>query len=854
MRAFGFTKIKIVPYVVLACGMCISFLLLWKHEKDIEHKNHARFEAATTQITFSILNKMSACRGALYAGAAFFEASNEVNREEWKTFVKTLRVDKNLRGIFGIGFSEIITPQQKEKHIAKIRAEGFLDYAIWSDGDRDIYSSVIYIEPLNEQSKMALGYDMFSEGVRKDAMQRAARSGEVALSGKIQLLFDNEANPQPAFIMYVPIYKKGLSLNTPDERMSALAGFVYAPFMAKDLMDDILSGRREYIELEIFDGKAIDYSRILFDSKPEHTEKIAFATSTSLDIDSRPWTLNFKALDKFLKEAYHDNHSYILLFGFAISFALFVIVYLLIELKGRAEALAAKMTERLSTSEERFRLALEGAGDGIWDWNIKTGETYYSQNWKKIRGYEKWEVGIGEKEWEANVYQDDAKGARLAMESYLKEGAGLYSQEYRILHKDGSIKWVLDKGVVTERDERQNPIRMIGSNIDITHSKEAQLQLEKAKERFMLAVNGSNDGIWDWDIDTNSLFLSKKWKEMLGYEEAELKDEFDTFYGLLYEEDMAKVMALVEQYFENKLEKYAVKFRMKHKNGSLRWILARGEALRRSDGKPYRMAGSHTDITDRKTHELELEKLVEVKATKIVEQEKILIQQSKMAMMGEMIGAIAHQWRQPLNSLGIMIQDVESSYEYGELDGEYIKSFRQKAMDKIHTMSKTIDDFRHFFSPNKKKEEFFIEDAIFESLNILDSQLKIHGINIVFDAGKNKKHSYVCHKNELKHVLLNILANAKDAILEKKLRSSFIKISVDIVDDNLMIKIEDSAGGIREDILNLIFDAHFTTKEEGKGTGIGLNMSKQIVEESMGGKISVSNTQNGAEFTVCLPL
>ena len=244
-----------------------------------------------------------------------------------------------------------------------------------------------------------------------------------------------------------------------------------------------------------------------------------------------------------------------------------------------------------------------------------------------------------------------------------------------------------------------------------------------------------------------------------------------------------------------------------------------------------------------------LERQVEEKAAALIESERLLAQQAKMAMMGEMIGAIAHQWRQPLNSLGITIQDVKEAYRFEELDEAYLERFEKRAMEQVYAMSKTIDDFKNFFSPNKKEESFFVEDAIDESLNILDSQLKIHSVAVLLDKEK-PKHRCVCYKNELKQALLNILANAKDALFEKNPKNKFIKINVNDVKGGVQIEIEDSAGGIAEEIIDKIFDAHFTTKAEKGGTGIGLYMTKQIIEESMGGTIWVENTGDGAKFTI----
>lgn len=232
--------------------------------------------------------------------------------------------------------------------------------------------------------------------------------------------------------------------------------------------------------------------------------------------------------------------------------------------------------------------------------------------------------------------------------------------------------------------------------------------------------------------------------------------------------------------------------------------------------------------------------------------DRLLIQQSKLAAMGEMIGAIGHQWRQPLNYLAIIIQDTLQAFQYGELDERYITKFKTDGMETIQIMSKTIDDFRNFFSPNKKEDFFYLEDALLDTLKILAAQFKNNNIDIQFEVNEESKHKYLCYKNELNQVILNIMVNAKDALIEKKIDKKFVSITIED-DDGYTICIEDSAGGISPKIQEHIFDPYFTTKEEGKGTGIGLYMSKTIIEEHLGGKLEVQNSKNGAKFLIKLP-
>ncbi len=248
----------------------------------------------------------------------------------------------------------------------------------------------------------------------------------------------------------------------------------------------------------------------------------------------------------------------------------------------------------------------------------------------------------------------------------------------------------------------------------------------------------------------------------------------------------------------------------------------------------------------------QLKKKVKIETLKRMEGEKIVMEQTKMAAMGEMIGAIAHQWRQPLNVLGLHIQDMHLAYASNDVDNHYVDTFKDETMKIIRHMSSTIDDFRSFFTPNKGKTRFCVEETLANTLKIISVQMKNNFIDVMFEP--TKEHYIVGFKNELEQVFLNILSNAKDAILDGKRERAFIKITTYEDEGDVAICFEDSAGGIRSDVLPRVFEPYFTTKEEGKGTGIGLYMSKEIVERHLGGKISVSNGEYGARFVILLPL
>jgi PAS domain S-box-containing protein len=240
------------------------------------------------------------------------------------------------------------------------------------------------------------------------------------------------------------------------------------------------------------------------------------------------------------------------------------------------------------------------------------------------------------------------------------------------------------------------------------------------------------------------------------------------------------------------------------------------------------------------------EKLRAVEALR--EKEQLLIQQSRQAAMGEMIGNIAHQWRQPLNALGLTVQQLPLFYDIGEFSKELLDNSVSQSMELIQHMSKTIDDFRNYFRPDKEKVNFNLSESIADTLSLVNASFKKENIDIEVIA---KNDSVIFgYRNEFAQVLLNILNNARDALTESKIADPRVTITIGSESERAVVAIADNAGGIAEDIMNKIFDPYFTTKGPQAGTGVGLFMSKTIIEKNMGGKLTVRNRAGGAEFRI----
>jgi len=230
------------------------------------------------------------------------------------------------------------------------------------------------------------------------------------------------------------------------------------------------------------------------------------------------------------------------------------------------------------------------------------------------------------------------------------------------------------------------------------------------------------------------------------------------------------------------------------------------------------------------------------------EKDRLLLQQSRQAAMGEMIGTIAHQWRQPLNALGLTIQSLGLTYESGNFTREYLDGTIAKSMDIIFHMSQTIDDFRNFFKPDKEKSRFRVDEVIKNTVSLIEANFREYRVKIEVstDDGMETRG----FPREYAQAFLNVLMNARDALLQRGAADPRVTVRARMEGERSVVTIADNAGGIEADIIDNIFDLYFTTKENELGTGIGLFISKNIIEKNMGGSLTVRNIGEGAEFRI----
>jgi signal transduction histidine kinase len=243
-----------------------------------------------------------------------------------------------------------------------------------------------------------------------------------------------------------------------------------------------------------------------------------------------------------------------------------------------------------------------------------------------------------------------------------------------------------------------------------------------------------------------------------------------------------------------------------------------------------------------------LEERIKQAVDELRDQDRILMIQGRQAVMGELIGNIAHHWRQPLNMLGLLAQELSMTYRMGGVSGELFERNVAKTMDIIKGMSQTIEDFRSFSQPDRRKVEFKVLEVIAKTLSLLEESFKPLGIRTALE--KEDDPIIKGYPNEFSQVLLNILINARDAFLVRKVAGPSIVIKTFFESGKTVVTITDNAGGIAPELLDRVFEPYFTTKGPEQGTGLGLFMAKNIIEKNMNGVLTARNAAGGAQFRI----
>jgi signal transduction histidine kinase len=344
------------PAVVLATGLLAAAASALYVSRAVEAQREARFHEVVAASAEALQRRMDAYVAKLRSTRGLFEIRpGDPAPDEFRRYVASFELSRYYPGIQGVGWAKALAPEDVARHEAAVRAEGTPDYHVWPEGDRPFYSSIVMLEPLDWRNRRAIGYDMFSEPTRRAAMERARDGGDVAASGKVELVQEAGAERQAGFLMYVPVYER--PPRSPEERRALLRGWVYAPFRAADLLHGTLGPERtRAIGLSVYDGEALDPAAVLYGASAPGPASITAVRR--LEVGGRTWALRYAATGAFTSRTERALPGAVLAAGLAVALLLFAVVRQDARARARAERSAlrasflAEAGKTLSSSAE----------------------------------------------------------------------------------------------------------------------------------------------------------------------------------------------------------------------------------------------------------------------------------------------------------------------------------------------------------------------------------------------------------------------------------------------------------------------------------------------------------------------
>jgi PAS domain S-box-containing protein len=507
--------------------------------------------------------------------------------------------------------------------------------------------------------------------------------------------------------------------------------------------------------------------------------------------------------------------------------------------------------EALRSSEERFALAVAGSKDGVSDWDIVSDRMFTSSRAMQICGVESDLTVRTRAEWLAliKLHPDDLQRYHVDTERHLSGEVEVRDGEYRFRHPDGEYRWVRIRGM-SVRDAQGRAIRWAGSVSDIDAQKRVEQALRQSEERYQLAVDGSNEGLWDWDLRRDMLFLSARAQSLLGREPGEpLRPRREWIASGQYHPDDEPLMRkALSDHLRGLSPHFSCEYRIRHASGEWHWYRQRGVAVRDRRGRAYRVAGSMEDVTDRRTAEADRDRF-----------EAQLRQAQKLEAIGTLAGGIAHDFNNILAAIlgyGEMAQKeaLEGTPQQRHIDAAMSAAMRAKSLvERILAFSR---------SGVGERVPVHVQTIVGEALEAVAASLP---------AGVALERSIECgdaavlgDPTQLHQVVMNLCANAVQAMRS----AGTLRVAVETIDleqpqvvttstlpagKYVRLEVEDSGVGIAPRVLERIFDPFFTTKEIGVGTGLGLSLVHGIVTD-LGGGIDVrSELGRGTSLTVWVP-
>ena len=481
------TPLQILVFLLTgACALLLTLAAWLSARSDAEAEARGHFDVQVAEIVAAIKGRALDYEQVLRGAAGLFAASASVERAEWDAYVDALRLETVYPGIRGIGYAPFVRDADRaalEKRAALEAIEGF---AISPPGTREAYVPVLFIRPLDEANRRAIGRDLYADPARRQALERARDTGSAAITRALTLFQSADGSPERGAIMYLPVYRNGASVESVGERRAALAGYVNVPFRYADAAAGV-SGATPGFELKIFDVTDAADSIELFRTPgvPERADAAHFTHSVTFRVAQRAWRLEAGSLPALEAEIGSGRPALVLASGLAITALLLLVVWSLATTRERARELAGHMTVALRASEERLQTALASSHVALFDWDVASGLVHLSPEWSAMLGGPAQPTLTPIQKLQALDHPDDLDAVRSRVGALLRGEADDCRYEHRVRKLDGGWLWIETAARVNERAPDGRALRVSGANADADERK----AIERMKNDFIATVN-----------------------------------------------------------------------------------------------------------------------------------------------------------------------------------------------------------------------------------------------------------------------------------------------------------------------------------------------------------------------------
>jgi PAS domain S-box-containing protein len=800
-------------------------MLAWREsERDVARLADRNFNEHVGDIQDAIDHRMTSYQQVLRGGAALFSASDIIERRAWHAYVSTLKVDQFYPGILGVGVAAVFPAEQSAAVIAAIRSEGFPDFTIRPEGQRALYTAIVFLEPFSAVNRRAFGYDMFSEAIRGAAMARARDTGQASMTGKVTLMQEAGAKVQAGMLMYVPVYRNGLPVSSVAERRAALKAYVFSPFRMDDLMAGILGQGRHarWVDLQIYDGSSAVPDALMHRSHQHEVRETQFAHVRTMEVAGHTWTLVMRATPQFMDDIDNSKSTMVLLVGMAMTAFLLAVLWAFQRRREHAMALAAEMTRSLLASEARYSRAVAGSNEGIWDWDVATGQTYCSPRLIALLLYEQEGFPTTISGLHALLHGDDHALAQAAVKEHWKCAAPL-RMSLRLMTGEGSYRYYQVKGEA-QRDGQGRARSMAGSLSDITERIQAELALRSSEERFRTLVQHAPVGIFLSDIGGQCEFVNGRWCEITGMTPQQARG--DGWVLGVHRQDRQGVFDEWRSAIAEGRE-FSREFRFNNGEHDV-WVSTQAARWSTKEGEQTGFIGTTFDLTERMKAEL---------------------------LKNEFISTVSHELRTPLTSirgaLGLVVGGA-----LGALSEPVSKLLTIAAnnSERLVRLINDILDIEKLESGQLRFElrRYALQPLIEQAIGANQAFAQQLGVHCVLEGALPDAFAVIDPDRTIQ-VLTNLLSNAA----KFSPQGQVVTVTFERREGQLRVSVRDRGPGIAASFHERIFQKFSQadssdTRSKG-GTGLGLNISKAIVEHQ-GGSIGFSSEPGqGSTFYFDLP-